>query len=316
VYRKLWLGACYLALFCALGCPALCAQSASIYASIVGTVNDPSGAAVLDASVTVTNENTNIGGRVNTDEEGFYRVERLIQGVYRIKVEKPGFKTFVSTSVPVSEAQIVRVNPSLEVGAERTKVEVVEAMPLLQTESPQIAHSLPFAVRKDLPTVAPSFLDTLTLAPGAVSSTPNYYIAFNGSTATEYNYSVDGQTFRDPFAGHNAFIGHFDECQQDITVNSTNNSAEYAQLGEVNAATKSGANMLHGSGAGYYTSWGLQGRNPFSPQPPEATKRSASFLEFFSDSIAPRTSRAQASDWPPSSALSTNTADASGGRES
>src|SRR5208337_3933116 len=77
----------YLALFCALGCSALCAQSASIYASIVGTVNDPSGAAVLDASVTVTNENTNIGDRVNTDEEGFYRVERLIQGVYRIKVD-------------------------------------------------------------------------------------------------------------------------------------------------------------------------------------------------------------------------------------
>jgi len=87
VYRELWLGACYLALFCALSCPALCAQSASIYASIAGTVNDRTGAAVLDASVTVTNENTNIGGRVNTDEEGFYRVERLIQGVYHAKVD-------------------------------------------------------------------------------------------------------------------------------------------------------------------------------------------------------------------------------------
>jgi hypothetical protein len=61
VYRKLWLGACYLALFCALGCPALCAQSASIYASIVGTVNDPSGAAVLDASVT-RSDGVRIGG--------------------------------------------------------------------------------------------------------------------------------------------------------------------------------------------------------------------------------------------------------------
>jgi hypothetical protein len=67
----------------------------------------------------------------------FYRLERLIQGTYRIQVEKAGFKTFVSMGVPVSEAQTVRVNPNLEVGAETQKVEVVETLPLLQTESPQ-----------------------------------------------------------------------------------------------------------------------------------------------------------------------------------
>ncbi|HLJ13299.1 MAG TPA: TonB-dependent receptor [Bryobacteraceae bacterium] len=248
----------------------------------MGTITDPSGAAVPDAVITVTNESTNIGSTARSNDEGFYRVERLIQGTYRIQVEKVGFKTFVSTAVPLAEAQTVRVNAGLEVGTETQKVEVVEALPLLQTESPQISQTLPFSVRKDLPTVAPSFFNTLTLAPGAVTTSPNYYIAFNGSTASEYNYSVDGQTFRDPGSGHNAFIGHFDEWQQDLIVSSTNNSAEYSQLGEVNVATKSGTNAFHGSGVGYYTSGGLQGRNPFSPQPPSGVN------EYFAGSLGGR----------------------------
>jgi len=262
-----------------LCCSNLQAQSSSIYASIVGVVNDPSGAAVPDARVTATNESTNISSSVSTNSEGFYRVERLIQGTYRIQVEKTGFKTFVSTGVPLSEAQVVRVDARLEVGAQTQKIQVMEPLPLLETESPQISQTLPFSVRKDLPTVAPSFFNTLTLSPGAVTSTPNYYVAFNGSTSSEYNYSVDGQTFRDPLGGHNAFIGHFDEWQQDITVSSTNNSAEYSQLGEVNVATKSGTNSFHGSAAAYYTSGGLQGRDPFSPQRPSGVN------EYFAASV-------------------------------
>ncbi|MGH9666995.1 MAG: carboxypeptidase-like regulatory domain-containing protein, partial [Bryobacteraceae bacterium] len=249
------------------------AQSSSIYASIVGTVTDSSGAAVPDAAVTVTDEHTNISYSAKTNSQGFYRIDRLIQGTYRVQIAKAGFETFASSGIPLSEAQTVRVDAGLSVGAQTQRVEVVAPVPLLQTESPQISQILPFSVRKELPTVAPSFFNTLTLAPGAVTSTPGYYVSFNGSTASEYNYSVDGQTFRDPFAGHNAFIGHFDEWQQDMTVSSTNNSAEYSQLGEVNVATKSGTNSLHGTGAWYYTSGGLQGRSPFSPARPSGVNQ-------------------------------------------
>src|SRR5579859_1003743 len=160
MFRKMHFGVWILASIAFLCCLRAHAQSSSIYSSIVGTVTDSSGAAVPDASVTATNENTNIGASAKTNGEGFYRLERLIQGTYRIQVEKAGFKTFVSSGVPVSEAQTVRVNPSLEVGAETQRVEVAEAAPLLQTESPQISQTLAFSIRKDLPTVAPSFFNT------------------------------------------------------------------------------------------------------------------------------------------------------------
>ena len=71
MYLKQFSGACHLMLIVTLGCSGTYAQSASIYASIVGTVSDPSGAAVPDGSVTVTNENTNISNRAKTNGEGF-----------------------------------------------------------------------------------------------------------------------------------------------------------------------------------------------------------------------------------------------------
>ena len=60
------------------------------FGTIVGTVTDPSGAAVPDASVTVTNPQTAISRQVKTDDMGNYRVESLVPGTYRLKVEHPG----------------------------------------------------------------------------------------------------------------------------------------------------------------------------------------------------------------------------------
>lgn len=244
------------------------AQTSSTYSSIVGTVTDSSAAVIADAVVKATNMETNITSSTKTNGQGIYRIDRLIAGSYRLTVEHTGFKVFSREGIRLSEAQSVRVDASLQLGESTERMDVRDDAPLVQTESPQISGTLPFSVRKYLPTVAPSFFNTLTLQAGAVSSTPNYYVSFNGSTATQYDYAVDGQTFRDPFAGHNAFIGHFNEWQQDQTINSASNSAQYSQLVVVNAATKSGTNELHGSAAYYYTSGGLQGRNPFSPVSP------------------------------------------------
>lgn len=242
------------------------AQTSSIYGTIVGTVSDSSGAVMPTVPVTVTNVNTNISASVTTDNQGFYRAERLVPGTYRVSIEKASFKKFIREAIPVSEGQTVRVNVGLEVGAVTEQIEVTSQVPLIETESPQISSTMSWSERKYLPTRAPDFFSTLGLNPGA--TTTGYYVSFAGSRSTQYDYAVDGQTFRDPYAGHNASIGNFNEWQQEVKTSYVNNNAEYSQLASVNAATKSGGNQFHGSGAYYYTSGGLKGRDPFTPVRP------------------------------------------------
>src|SRR5690349_3287625 len=74
------------------------------FGTMVGTVTDPSGGAIPDASVTVTNTQTAISRQVKTDQLGNYRVESLVPSTYTIKVEHSGFETaeVQATDLPVA----------------------------------------------------------------------------------------------------------------------------------------------------------------------------------------------------------------------
>ena len=142
------------------------AQVHSIYGSIVGTVTDQSGAVIPGVAVTATNVETNIASSTKTDDQGRYRIERLIAGAYRVRAEQATFKTFVRDGITLSEAATVRVNVALEVGQVTERIEVVEHTPLIETESPQLSSTMTWAERKFLPTRDVSFYSTLGLYPG------------------------------------------------------------------------------------------------------------------------------------------------------
>jgi hypothetical protein len=252
-------------------------QSTSIYGSIVGAVTDQSGGVTPGARVIATNLDTNISSTVQADSKGFYRVERLIQGPYRIQVEQNNFKTFVREGLTLKEAETVRVDLSLQVGSVSQTVDVVAQTPLLESDSPQISSVFDWFDRKFMPTRNSDFFSTLGLFPGAVTGANGSTVSFVGSRDTQYDYAVDGQTFRSPYAGHNAFVGSFNEWQADQSVKYVNNGAEYSQQATVNAATKSGSNQWHPSGVWYYTTGGLQGRSPFSPTRPSGVNHRYAF---------------------------------------
>jgi hypothetical protein len=249
----------------------LFAQSKSIYSSIVGIVTDPTGAVIEKATVSVVNNATNIESKTISNSDGFFRVERLIAGTYTLKVDMTGFKVFIREQIDLSTAQDIRTDVTLEVGNVTDSVSVVSSIPLIVTESPQISSTLDFEDRKFLPTRDNSFFSTLALESGAVMANPSFYVSFAGSRTDQYDYSIDGQTFRSPLAGHNAENANFSEWQEVVSTSYVNNSAEYSTLTSVNATTKSGGNAIHGGGAYYYTSGWLQGRNPFSPARPTGT---------------------------------------------
>jgi hypothetical protein len=83
----------------AVFCARLCAQTTTIQGSIVGTVTDATGSAVPNATIEVVNALTNIKEKAVTNENGFYRVERLFRGSYTVSIEHPNFKRYVREQI-------------------------------------------------------------------------------------------------------------------------------------------------------------------------------------------------------------------------
>src|SRR5579872_6838878 len=106
---------------------------AQVTATISGKIEDPSGAGVGAAKVTVRNIETGATRVVSTDESGNYRVLSLALGGHEVKVEKNGFKSAVRSGVNLEVGQEAVVNVHLEVGEFVQEVTVVEATPVVNT---------------------------------------------------------------------------------------------------------------------------------------------------------------------------------------
>src|SRR5690242_8845496 len=101
---------------------------------INGEVTDQAGAEVPDAQVTVTNVDTNVSKTTTTTSAGTYLVIDLIPGTYTVKVEKAGFKAFVSKNVTVVGGATSTVNATLNPGTVTETIEVTAPAIALQTE--------------------------------------------------------------------------------------------------------------------------------------------------------------------------------------
>src|SRR5215467_13095565 len=104
-------------------------------ATITGEVRDANGSVVPKATITVTNVETNVSLKSETNDQGVFTVPSLKPGPYSITVEKAGFKKTVRSGVTLQVNQVARLDVSLQVGDMTTAVEVIEAATLLETET-------------------------------------------------------------------------------------------------------------------------------------------------------------------------------------
>ena len=102
---------------------------------ITGLVIDPSGAAVVGATVTVTNKATGATRTVTTNSEGLYTFPSLLPGVYELKVEQTGFKTARLDNITLEVQQTARLDVAMEVGAVGEMVMITSSGVLLNTEN-------------------------------------------------------------------------------------------------------------------------------------------------------------------------------------
>ena len=94
----------------------LSVQAQSTYGSVAGSVTDPSGAALVDAQVMLTNSGTSEKRTQSTVADGLYSFVTVIPGQYRIEVEKQGFKHVTREPVVVQVQQSTHIDVAMQVG--------------------------------------------------------------------------------------------------------------------------------------------------------------------------------------------------------
>ena len=160
-----------------------------------------------------------------------------------------------------------RLDIKLEVGAVETRVEVNAPAALIETETARVGRTMKHDMLISLPMNTTSAWTLFGLTPGVLlSGDGNFVVKMNGSGANQYNMAIDGVTMMDGTASQNN-IGPSaprNETVEEFRIDTTNTSAEYSGVGQVNFVSKSGTNQLHGAAYDYYSTPFFRARNPFA----------------------------------------------------
>ncbi|HEX8456109.1 MAG TPA: carboxypeptidase regulatory-like domain-containing protein [Pyrinomonadaceae bacterium] len=244
-----------LAVFCfALGAGVALAQSEASSGQIAGAITDSTGAAVPNASVTVTNKETGLTRTVTTSDEGLYTVPLLPPGTYTVAAQAGNFAETKLENVVVNVGRVADGNITLGVGGVQESVTVsAEAIQVTRNESDAVVNETAIT---NLPINGRRFQDFITLTPTAQVDPQRGQISLSGQKGINSNINVDGVDYNQPFFGgirggerSNLAFTIPQEAIKEFQVVASGYSAEFGRStgGIVNAVTKSGDNDIHGS---------------------------------------------------------------------
>ncbi|HLK65576.1 MAG TPA: carboxypeptidase regulatory-like domain-containing protein [Bryobacteraceae bacterium] len=250
----------------------------TMFGRISGTITDPSGAVIPGARVTVTNTDTQALRTVNADEHGFYVVETLTIGPYRVAADQPGFNRATVGGVSLVADGHVTVDLRLNIGPEGQMVDVVAGnSAVLNTVSAEISQVVDRQQIENLGLNGRNYMELLTLVPGAVITNPDQFSVMttlsatnqsvNGHRTNSNNMTVDGLGNLDGGANGSLINNISPDFTQEVKIQTSNFSAEYGRSSGVafNLVTKNGSNQFHGSAFEYFRNDALDARNFFAP---------------------------------------------------
>ncbi|HVN79312.1 MAG TPA: TonB-dependent receptor [Terriglobia bacterium] len=234
--------------------------------TINGLIRDSSGAVVPNVKVTLQNQDTNQTRNTTSTETGLYVFPSVPAGNYLITVEHSGFKKFEGKLVlRVGQEAVVDVN--LVVATESVTVEVKDETPVIETSSGTIASNLESERIRTLPLNGREITTLFTLTAG-VTRTNGTQV--NGVQAGSVMFLGDGISMEDRYTGDMSRVNPALEGIQEFRIETLNSSAQYSKPATISYLTKSGTNLIHGSGFITYRSNAYYARDPFSQndQPP------------------------------------------------
>lgn len=234
---------------------------------IAGTITDPSGAVVPNATVTLKNNGTGQTQTATTNSSGAYRFSLLPPAQYTVTAAASGFQN-VERAVTVAVGQASQLNLQLAVGQSSQTVEVTAEGAVVQTENGNISTTFTPEQVELVPNPGNDLSYIVQTAPGAVMNTQAGYgnSATFGLPATSNLFTVNGMNENDPFlnlnnsGATNLLLGQNDV--QEVSVVNNGYSAQYGGLAgaNVNYVTKSGTNHWHGN-ANYFWNGSLLNAN-------------------------------------------------------
>ena len=252
-------------------------RAQSTYGALTGTVIDPTGAAVVGATVTLTNVGTSEKQTQATGDTGLYSFVNLYPGQYRLTVDKTGFKHVDRQNVVIQVQQTTRIDIPLSVGQTTDTVTVTSEVPLLQADTSSLGQVVEERNADELPLNGRNVFSLVEVSPsvvmqgqaGSAATTVNPFAWGNfqigGAFANQSAEYLDGQPLNIGYVNLPVVIPTQDTIGE-FKVQTNNIGPEWGKVagGVMNLSTKSGTNSFHGEAYEYIRNKVLNANNWFS----------------------------------------------------
>ncbi len=251
-----------------------------LYGSLVGTVTDPSGAVVPNASISVTDVGTGQVRQGTSDTSGRYNFPDLSPGSYTAVVSATGFRKVEETSITITPNTVARFDVHLLVGQQTEQVSVSAEAVTLQTDKADTHSEINSTAVADLPISGSGYRNyqqLIDLTPGAMPST--FYNSqtdvpgiplnthINGGNGQTNVTQIDGATSVNVWLPQ--YSGYVVPAETVDVVNVVTSAADADQgtggSSSITVVTKSGTNEIHGSAFEFHNDQHLNARNFFLP---------------------------------------------------
>ncbi|HVW85383.1 MAG TPA: carboxypeptidase regulatory-like domain-containing protein, partial [Bryobacteraceae bacterium] len=240
----------------------LLAQEVS--AGITGRVTDASGGSIANATITAKDIDRGSEWPTKTNDEGIYFFPRIPPGSYEVRVEAPGFKTWITPSLTLQVNQRARLDVAMEVGAVSEKVTVTGEAPQLQTDTTQVGQVIDSTTITNTPLISRNPVALTLLTAGVTTPDPASFNSglrttgggrpyVNGNREESNNFLLDG--IDNNFTSDNLVSYQPNpDAIEEFKLITNNASAEFGnfQGGIINVVIKSGTNQFHGDVFEYF----------------------------------------------------------------
>jgi hypothetical protein len=239
--------------------------------SLRGTVTDPSGAAIPNATLHLINADTNLERTTTTDQQGSYVFSEIVPGHYSLEVVANGFSNYEQKGFELLVNLPVTINVKMKVGAATTTVEVTAQAPLLNTTDASQGNTMSGGQITDMPLYGRNVAALLSVQPGVVFTSNRTDLGMgdtrsgsvNGAHSDQNNITLDGVDVNDQSGGAGSFNNNYNPSQaafstvvpvtvasvEEFRVSTSNYGADqgHSEGAQEALVTKGGTNQFHGS---------------------------------------------------------------------
>ena len=227
-------------------------------ATLEGTVQDPSGAVVGNAAVTVRETDTGLTRTTRADSVGSFRLTDLPIGTYEVRAESSGFAPYVHAGVTLAIGQTARLLVVLQPPQVVEQVAVNAQPPALDSRQTSIASVVDTERIEESPVRSRNYLEFVQITPGVTRAAPSAVpgavgsvlptsgFSFQGQRPRSNTLTIDGVDNTDEFSGSSRTELSLEVVREFQVVQNGWLAENAGAAGGINVVTRSGANTLHG----------------------------------------------------------------------